>query len=220
MIERPILFSGPMVRAIPDGRKTQTRRVVKPQPETNPSVSKIFFGKHPFSPSCFRGTPAAGLVGGSERMAWVAEDWCGNAIGVEEEGWLKCPYGQPGDRLWVRETWAPMPGGPVTPANGVLYRADGHDAKWLWRPSIFMPRWACRIVLEIEAVRVERVQHISESDALSEGCEPIHGTEPSGSEWTSYAMGYRGLWDSINAKRGFGWDTNPWVWVIQFKRTE
>ena len=244
--ERPILFSGPMVRAILNGRKTQTRRVAKPQPETNPSVAKIFFGKHPFSPSCFRGTPASGLVGGSERMAWVAEDWCGNAIGVEEEGWLKCTYGQPGDRLWVRESFRIRGGdeyayqkhqGSVVYREGCELIDDGP-----WNPSIHMPRWASRITLEIEAVRVERVQDISENDAKLEGIESVH-CENFGA-WKNYTfetsrpkhgvsisderhriVGYqsatksfRSLWDSINAKRGFGWDTNPWVWVIQFKR--
>jgi len=213
MKERPILFSGEMVRAILEGRKTQTRRVIKP----HPPLSEWGITK-PWSVSAFQ----------------VGRLFC---PGTTRE--YKCPYGEPGDRLWVRETWAycskcshKQPEKP----EGVIYKADGDgfstchvcDPKsmqpdYRWRPSIFMPRWASRITLEVKDVRVERVQDITESDAEAEGCTPWEyqhvdpGTgEHLGNE-LSYRLGFHYLWDSINAKRGYGWDTNPWVWVVEFE---
>lgn len=172
MKERPILFSGAMVRAILEGRKTQTRRLVKPQP---PSTAR---SKKP---------------------------WC------SVEDLLKaCPYGVAGDRLWVRETFA---------NNGyeLFYRADGvalpprmPSGPAKWKPSIFMPRAACRLVLEVTAVRVERLQEISGGDAWAEGVSD--GPRPS----LAIAC-YRRLWDSLNAKRA-PWASNPWVWVLTFSR--
>lgn len=184
MADRPILFSGPMVRAILGGRKTQTRRVVKNQPvqsRTDPAV----FG-------------------------WWAEDGCMiPTFDADGDEGPVCHYGVPGDRLWVRETfnndWT----------DHVIYRADGGsavEAGWprepKWRPSIFMPRAACRLVLEVTAVRVERLQQIREADVHAEGCQLVQGED---ARWH-----YGSLWNSLNAKRGFGWDTNPWVWVIEF----
>ncbi len=184
MKEHPILFSGEMVRAILEGRKTMTRRVAK-----------------------YKGT------GGLPPMMNEGE----------EEAW--CPYGQVGDRLWVRETWR----GKGYAHSFIEYRADmgckqdvgwGHPlpVRWgdgKWKPSIHMPRWASRITLEITGVKVERVRDISMDDAWNE-CVPI---EPS---WPYYEAveHFRRLWDSINYKRGFGWDVNPWVWAITFKVVE
>ena len=195
MKERPILFSGPMVRAILEGRKTQTRRVVKPQPPTAFVTVRVEDGTQ-FS-WCLRNQSAFDLPES-------AADWLT----------LRCPYGVPGDRLWVRETW-----GSCT-TNGTVcsgYRADvalrpeieaGVDR---WRPSIHMPRWASRLLLEVKAVRVERLQEISEDDAFAEGI--------SGGDWLGNPVGtYRELWDSINAKRGHSWESNPWVWVVEFER--
>ena len=199
MKERPIIFSDEMVRAILAGEKTQTRRVMKPQPVNL----------------------------------------------VDAIQWEKCPQGIPGDRLWVRETWA-APGyldhrkpSDIEDWNPILYRADGFiarqfavDKNWLssmfgrWRPSIFMPRWASRINLEIVNVRVERLQDISEEDAKAEGVSAVMrdsgGCLPWG-EWVeipSYYDGFVETWDRINAKRSCGWDTNPWVWVIEFQVKE
>lgn len=177
--ERPILFSGEMIRAILEGRKTQTRRVIKPQPE--------FDGGFPI--------------------------W-----------WPQCPYGKKGDRLWVREAFSVCdhPQGPVC-----SYKADHPQDEYLkWRPSIHMPRCASRITLEIINIRIEQLQEISDSDALAEGVPvnesaisvPLSG-EFDEKETIPRAL-YRDLWDSINAKRGFGWDVNPWVWVIEFKRLQ
>ena len=199
MKERPILFSAPMVRALLKSRKTQTRRVVKPQPASGVRPS-------PFSKS--------GLEDGHGRE-------------------LRCPYGRPGDRLWVRETWAR----PITLDPGpTIYRADYPACvpsyyenvppadEVVWKPSIHMPRSACRITLEITGVRVERLQDISEVDAKAEGCEPIDLCDhirQSCSDIgcpgpTNYRGGYQSLWESINGPGS--WDTNPWVWVIEFKR--
>ena len=178
MKERPIIFSGPMVRAILDGRKTQTRRVVKPQPDEvkdpNAKVALI---------TCLRFYQA-----GKEHS---------------------CPYGAPGDRLWVRETFAME--SPTCP----VYLADQTDKTTVerWKPSIHMPRWASRLTLEIVSVRVERSQDISEKDAAAEGCEPKPEKDH---DIFKFTKGYETLWKSIN---GFGsWALNPWVWVIEFKK--
>jgi len=184
MSEKPILFSGPMVRAILEGRKTQTRRVVK----------------------C-AGLDLCGPCGLSgEDMRLAGRDWSGNSV------LLKCPHGETGSRLWVRETFQLIP----DDGGSVVYRATDPDWEttedWTWKPSIFMPRHASRITLEITTVRVERVQDIGEVDAKAEGVEPFAPDDG------CYRSGYAGLWDSINAKRGFGWESNPWVWLLEFKR--
>ena len=176
MKERPILFSGSMVRAILDGRKTMTRRVVKKQ-------------HIPF---------VANILGG-----FLDGNWKHNPF----------PYGRPGDRLWVRETFS-------YGANGYYFRSDvkqPETVKYAWKPSIHMPRVASRITLEVTSVRVERVQDITGKDALAEGIEkpPYHYEE---SPEESYRRAFKMLWDSINSKRGFGWDKNPWVWVVEFKK--
>ena len=208
MKEIPILFKGDMVRAILEGRKTQTRRICKPR----------FDDKKP----CEHFAPVEYDVGPS------MERHCEH--GSES---TPCPYGVVGDRLWVRETWAHndswyscvpewksewkncFKDGECT---WVDYRAtmteqqkqEYIDDPWKWQPSIFMPRWACRIMLEVTGVRVERVQEITMYDARDEGC--------TGCAVAGAVAEYAELWDSINAKSGFGWDVNPWVWVVEFKR--
>lgn len=193
MTEHPILFSGPMVRAILDGTKTMTRRVIRPQPTGE------FKTISPMAYDCQWGIPV--LQGGKVAHA--------------------CPYGFPGDRLWVRETC-----GFFDPAlKTVTYKADGYEAKYpqKWKSARYMPRWASRITLEVVSVRVERVQDISEEDARKEGMianrfENASGqTYPNGSE-SPYRRAFAIIWNSINGKRGFGWDVNPWVWMIEFKR--
>lgn len=261
MKEHPIIFSGPMVRAILEGRKTMTRRVVKNMPSiTLPGVNRIRLELHPFSKTALAGTPGE-AIGGPDRLAWIAYDWVENAIGVEEAAWLRCPYGQPGDRLWVRETWwmhdsprafdlydcnATMPNGEkrligydATMGADSLESARAYGARK--RPSIHMPRWASRILLEVTAVRVERVQDISKEDAKREGLRALTkdgllfkygipdrdgfpGTDDYGWPWADWKtdprVAFRSLWDSINAKRGYGWDANPWVWVVEFKQVD
>lgn len=206
MKERPILFSGPMVREILEGRKTQTRRVIRNVP----------YGDHFGKPLI--DWPLSGIY------EEVGKFWLETQTDVDDSSRteIKCPYGQPGDRLWVRETWRQGESsfGKI-PAN-CYYRADEYaqDGEG-WRPSIFMPRWASRIALEITKVRVERVQDIQRTDAIAEGIDPWPEMKNDGDGQpvqTDSVKEFRRLWDSINAKRGFGWDKNPWVWVVEFKR--
>lgn len=198
MKERPILFTGEMVRAILEGRKTQTRRVVKlPIIDRNGSGCEL---------------------GASEILQY-------------------CPHGQVGDRLWVRETFTTDFLGPL---NKIVYRADKPEANCTWKPSIFMGRKHSRITLGIACVRVERVQDISKADAIAEGIDrvknlpgwknyefktahPRKGQPATDKEHRIHAYespraAFKSLWDSINAKRGFGWEKNPWVWVIEFRK--
>ncbi len=198
----PIVFSGPMVRAILDGSKTQTRRVVKPQPRKDARVRLIRFN-------------------GDLRLQelWPVPKETFSALRS------RCPYGQPGHRLWVRETaWY----GPQT--ERVEYDADFDDAAratangWgaVKRPSIHMPRRASRIVLEVVNVRVERLQEISEEDANAEGCEAQGGICSSPMEPVEYdgitaLQAFADLWYFLNAKRGHPWESNPWVWVVEFE---
>lgn len=242
--ERPILFSGEMVRAILEGRKTQTRRIVKPQPiKFPPEVTNARWLDDGYT------EPGFYAYGEGDKPA----------IGY----WRKdCPHGQPGDRLWVRETWQPY-WDDSDLYMAIRYKADGLFLKpknldehqghafagmfegWAedqiegpWKPLLYMPRWASRILLEITDVRVERVQDIGEADAEAEGAQVVCGEcgEPfcveanamgycwrpdcKGSEDFSYEHGFKFLWNSINEKRGFGYEANPWVWVVEFKRVE
>lgn len=204
MKERPILFSGPMVCAILDGRKTQTRRVLKGSAEFKGPYNPAYLEMHRNAP-----------------------------------GWKTiCPYGQPGDRLWVKETcfiWGRWRRNGITPKGlqrwrfkietprivvfdakhpQVATRTTPRETCMYWkRPSIFMPRWASRITLEIAEVRVQRLQEISEADATAEGVA-----------FTKYLnanarLHFKELWDSINGKT-HPWDSNPWLWVLTFKRIE
>lgn len=203
--ERPILFSGPMVRAILEGRKTQTRRVVKDDAIRLPS---------------------------------------GNGAPFLTE----CPYGIPGDRLWVRHRFWFYTSTGANPSNRHIWDEFTRTARWqtgelvkdlkpqvgkgtlyVQKPSIHMPRWASRITLEITKVRVERMQDISAKDIIAEGAvERPHNHEQFGkmpvSAFDGAYLDLRSLWqagwDSINGKRGFGWGKNPWVWVIEFKNVQ
>lgn len=231
--ERPILFSGPMVRAILAGRKTQTRRIIKPQPYQKENGWWKWDGTRP------KATRATGSI----------------ASNTSPENWLplSCPYGYPSDRLWVRETWLPGAWDARLGIIKAIYKADMKKSKWFapfpddhdgekfnriwlticdeldrkgiypdadgmyyfqgvqkqplsWRPSIHMPRAASRITLQITDIRVERLHDISADDARAEGC-----TDPS-----PIAIGeYQTLWEKINGPES--WALNPWVWVIIFK---
>jgi len=207
MKERPILFSAPMVRAILDGAKTQTRRVVKPS----------------------RGRPIEFLGGGgSDSPDWNnpecwGYEWHDGASFVTlkadpmdaHQYTYPCPYGQPGDRLWVREAFGHFErNDTLKPGDTIYYRADGECLELQpWRPSIHMPRWASRITLEVTGVRVERLQDISEADAQAEGCADVDY-----SAGRTYRHAYRDLWESINGEGA--WSLNPWVWVVSFHRME
>jgi hypothetical protein len=188
MEEHPILFSTEMVKAILDGSKTQTRRVIK--------LSRSWFDEN------------GKLV---DTNYWKGEDLVKT---------IKCPYGQVGDHLWCKETWASDCTCENPECNGVIYKA-GYAGKIIpdkWRPSIFLPRKFSRITLEITEVRVQRLQEISEADIIAEGCW-----------WDTFNMGgkllhqgdvpdiwYRHLWNSINGKK-YPWESDPWVWAITFK---
>ncbi|MFG8814706.1 hypothetical protein ACEPW0_03340 [Pseudomonas aeruginosa] len=202
--ERPILFNEQMVRAILEGRKTVTRRVMKPQPD--------FLGSMVDPNTPFK-TLDAGL-----------------------HARITCPHGQPGDRLWVREAWAAdaqvdaiaprdlSQGEPIWYPADFSVRQTGCSmiSKGRGRPSIHMPRWASRILLEITAVRVERLQDISEEQALAEGVhgEPCDHARQACSDigcWGDTAKGAFGfLWEQLNGAGA--WQANPWVWVVEFKR--
>lgn len=210
--ERPMLFSAPMVRALLEGSKTQTRRVAKFKPRDagcNLSFSAMRVGHY------MTGKPEAGFVL--------------HAGAGDSTFPLICPYGQPGDRIWVRETFQ----GPLFDGERMdefrrdsskfekpefcVFAADGggppefQDADdnlfCRWRPSIHMPRWASRIQLEIVAVRVERLQAISYDDAVAEGIDH---------EYPKAVAQYHALWEQINGAGS--WSANPWVWVVEFKR--
>jgi hypothetical protein len=181
MKEHPILFSAPMILAILEGQKTMTRRVIK---NNCPFVTGAYFDEE------------------TERWYWTT--------GAEKDRTPadlclgKCPFGQTGDKLWVRETWQHNPyGGIVYRAGSGIVDCDGRG----WKSPIFMPRWASRITLEITAVRVERVQDITETDAWAEG---IRTPNP--------VAGFMLRWEDLNLKRGYGWSANPWVWTITFGR--
>jgi hypothetical protein len=217
MKELPILMRGDMVRATLDDRKTKTRRVVKPN---------II----PIVEECFR----------------VNGKWCNYTFGYDLGG--LCPYGRPGDRLWVRETWATakslnhVNASHLAGGAPIEYRADQCltisggmlPDRGKWRPSIFMPRWISRITLEVVSVMVQRLKDISADDAISEGIRIEKGGGLIEGEDcymmttnTGYMRGpgaaiaaFWNLWDSINSERGYGWDVNPWVWVIEFKRVK
>ena len=223
MAERPILMSAPMVRATLAGTKTQTRRVAVKTSRPDVVVPTDFDKE--------------------ECLLEIENKHSGRRV------WKPCPYGRPGDRLWVREAWCPIypqdphynGGHPI----GIDYKAShSRDSdQWRvmddlgtrrWKPSIHMPRWASRVLLEITAVRVEQLQDISEADSLAEGincypfrpddgfpvCDGYTHKQDDGTcgLWPTAREAYKDLWEQIN---GAGkWDTNPWVWVIEFRRLQ
>lgn len=216
--ETPIIFSAPMVRSLLAGTKLQTRRAIKPVGNDEGFV----------------------IVERDDKTLWPWRSDDGESMlttigGFTHEIPMSCPYGRAGDRLWVREKWSADP--PIddswasTEWNGCGRKVReiperfhhprfcNYAADWLhepirWTPSIHMPRWASRILLEIVSVRVERLQDISEADAEAEGCEPFR--RPTHPSIGPFAAGYSALWDSINGPGS--WAANPWVWCLTFKR--
>jgi len=197
MNEKPIIFNADMVRAVLDGRKTQTRRPINPDHIMEDDIGN---GKK----GLFFKMPSGG---------WSL-------------GGYESPYGKPGDRLWVKEKWNDSFKRTET-MNGCTYLADyGHQPSLIeyetakyqlsWRPPSKMPRWASRITLEIKSVRVERVWEIQPRDAWAEGCK-CSCTQPV-PECHGNIDSFLSLWDSIYDSKGFGWSDNPWVWVIEFER--
>lgn len=207
MTDRPIIFSAPMVRALLDGRKSQTRRILKPRPL-------------PVGGPFYRPFPVA------SPREWHSVSKDGYTVNIQ-----KVPYAV-GDRLWVREAHAFMPKtayalpkaiNPADPDMAAYYR-EGFDrsGKIIWRPSIHMPRWASRITLDVTEVRVQRLQEISEDDAKAEGAEQEaaytgrHDEAGNPEECGSYRLGFSMLWNSLHGPGA--WEANPWVAAISFKR--
>lgn len=250
MTDRPILFSGPMVRALLDGRKTQTRRVLKRHHLHKPEPHSISY--HEGSLICrwksgLRHDITAPYTLG-DRL-WVREAWRIGAWSVEEwsRGRGECDAGVAIDYLaddFPRKEWlqGPSPEKMLKlveqsreDAEAAGHRSVSPNYEYSWapgespcraRPSIFMPRWASRMTLVVTDVRVQRLQDISEADAVAEGAE--HAYDGAGEVWYSFKAGvpndtsgcpvsaFSGLWNSLNAKRGFGWDENPWVTATTF----
>lgn len=263
--ERPIFMSGEMVKALLDGRKTQTRRVVKWKPYPGYTGNLQWHGMT-------LGNPSTGNI---------ESGWClyskGGACWNQRTEAAFCHYGKSGDRLWVRETFrvegwrnegtlligfkdgrtrtcdnvgewdryaiqaTDQCAAAQCPQDGEGYYQwrRKEDCPVKWKPSIYMPRWASRLTLELTAVRVERVQDISGEDCLSEGVripvstdgkllvrlsgdfKPADYIKKHPRDWTpteALRAEYASLWDLLNAKRGYGWDKNPFVWVLEFKR--
>ena len=222
MSEHPILFTGPMVRAILDGSKTMTRDT-KGLKIINSTAVNFY---HPTRQKDTLGyTPSMGYL-------WQGFNQGGSDV------FVKSPYGKPGDTLWVKETFQTdtYPTGPLSSDERtiIIYCADvQYPKRDMWRSSILMPRWASRIQLRVTEIRVERIQDITEEDAIKEGIitwnkgplAPLYFTDKKHVESCDLGhdtprKAFRDLWDSIYAKRGRGWDVNPWVWCISFERSK
>lgn len=198
MSERPIIFSAESVRAILAGRKTQTRRVVKPQPYA------IIDGLP------YVDNPVQVVDEDARKNVWRFSDDAGRRL-VKP---VRCPY-EVGDRLWVRETWNHSHSAGELGGREIYYKTDGDGYFGEWISPIYMPRWASRLTLEIVSIWGERLQDITPDDAYREGIQPvITAAEP------DCLAPYRELWDSLNAQRGYPWASNPWVWVIEFRKVE
>ncbi|MBD3598973.1 hypothetical protein HCN11_03095 [Enterobacter kobei] len=195
MKERGMIFNAEMVRAILDGRKTQTRRIMKVQPDTPE------FGLRRIIESSI-----ANEIG---MYFWSQED----ARGIKARSkQFSCPYGDVGDHIWVRETFCAVPDNDEPAGcSALLYAADGNGPYGKWTPSILMPRWASRLTLEITGVRAERLQAITLGDICKEiGCG-LYDFRPA----TYGFQVWENLWKSIYGEEN--WQSNPWVWVIEFK---
>lgn len=223
MAEKPILFSGDMVRAILEGRKTQTRRII-----SNMTCRPLASGDWYFDSYCDKPKTTANPRGMGTYWSW----WERQSMKMSMVQ-ISCPYGVPGDLLWVKETWREA--GSIQREDGKIpkdgdasscyYRATDYAADGPWRPSIFMPRWASRISLQIKNIRSERLQNITNEDAMSEGATPIHylknpfHTGAINAEFSGEVQGwrdaYRDIWEKISGAGS--WNVNPQVWVVEFE---
>lgn len=230
MTEKPILFSGPMVRAILAGQKTQTRRVVS---DPRNMIQKIGgSGDVDNDPDAFGYFAEGRGFSGWMVLARGVNESVGNN---QDRCSIPCPYDA--DRLWVRETWRPVSASYEGECVRVRWAADGGEATRVtsfstaermlrvidkypsqWRPSIYCERWASRLLLRVESIRVERLQDISEEDARAEGVDWSH--PPREAAYDRHARdAFHRLWESINGERpGCSWEENPWVWVVTFSR--
>lgn len=208
---RGIIFTGASVPQIMRGVKTQTRRVMTPQPALIPMIDD------------------AGQSLGKQWAMYIDSPdakkratWCEG----EEPFWTHCPYGAIGDRLWVREAFSTSPDGPIYRATKAEHGITAPGDEYRWTPSIFMPRLASRLTLEITGVRVERLQDISENDAEHEGVSLTNvldiplWTADGSLEHRPLAARFAGRWRLLNGGRGYGWDSNPFVWVLEFSKID
>lgn len=223
--EHPILFSAPMIQALFAGRKTQTRRMMKPQPILLPPGYCNPKGRWSWDPNR------------DHHNLWEIDenpnlgDWAAWRLSM-------CPYGEVGDRLWIKETFFcnsfDYPEATDHSRENLYYRADGEpdmEGETIgkegggWKPSIFMPRWASRLTLEITGVRVEQVQSITVDDIYNEGIRPVRDGKMllhhSPATDAAYREDWQALWDDINGKkRGASFADNPWCWVLNFRVEE
>lgn len=198
--EKPIIFSAESISAVLSGRKSQTRRVVKPQPVQTPDDAK-------------NGYADGYSWGEGKKFVWSKyESLLTDAMA------RRCPYGAVGDRLWVKEAYFYATGSVDDGPDLIHYKADASpellevaESHKLWNSPLFMPRVASRITLELTEVRVERLQSMTEGDAVAEG----YMYAGHGDDWLR-ADSYRTAWQKLNEKRGFPWESNPWVWKLSF----
>jgi hypothetical protein len=227
--ETGMIFTGESIRAILNGKKTQTRRVIKPQPLESWMTNGTSASGNPVDWSRYYKT----VRGQTRKNLWIMHP--------TENKEITCPHGGPGDRLWIREAFAHLADlktkdpGTAALMSRAFFRADhptglSHDdaTDLKWRSPLFLPRELCRITLQITNIRVERIRDINEADAIAEGVRQLRdgsgtyaGREGPGNlvtPWPTAKEAFADLWDSINAKRGFSRDSNPWVWVISFRK--
>lgn len=208
--QTPIIFSPEMIKAMQENRKSQTRRT-KGLEKVNQAPDEWKLHKIEHLPTLEMRDEIRDKLGSDTGFLFqnnISGDWM----------LIKSPFGGAGDLLWIKETYAILDADkPVNPLN---YRADGDIEDVKWKPSIFMPKKYCRSWKEIVSIRPERIQEITEEDAKKEGIELYNnydGTTGGNGSPETYRSGFRFLWDSLNSKRGHGWDRNDWVWVTEFK---